>query len=212
MPENAARGATNDRAIFLNCPFDEAYRPIFDALVFAAFDCGHVPRCALEFDDSGETRLEKIIGLIGDCPFGVHDISRTELDDRHGLPRFNMPFELGLFMGAARFGEEQQKRKVCLVLDREPYRFQKFLSDIAGQDIKAHGDDPATAIGALRAWLATLCKRDLLPGGTSIHGRYVEFRRQLPELLRSLHIAPDEMVFNDYTNIVSEWLRLNPRA
>ncbi|MCX7371774.1 MAG: hypothetical protein NTW56_04950 [Alphaproteobacteria bacterium] len=42
--------------IFFNCPFDEDYRPIFRALVFAAFDCGYRPRCALEIDDGAQTR------------------------------------------------------------------------------------------------------------------------------------------------------------
>ena len=83
----------------------------------------------------------------------VQDISRTELNAA-GLPRFNMPFELGLFLGAKRFGNAMQRRKTCLVLDREPYRYQAFLSDIAGQDIAAHGGEPVRAIGAVRDWLA----------------------------------------------------------
>ena len=36
------------------------------------------------------------------------------------------------------------------MLDREPYRYQAFLSDIAGQDIAAHGGEPVRAIGAVR--------------------------------------------------------------
>ncbi len=56
--------AAYDSSIFLNCPFDQKYKPIFDALVFAAFDCGFVPRCALEVDDGGQVRVEKIISII----------------------------------------------------------------------------------------------------------------------------------------------------
>jgi hypothetical protein len=63
---------------------------------------------------------------------------------------------LGLFVGAARFGTGDQRRKICLLLDRERYRFQKFISDIAGQDIAAHGDDPERAIKAMRTWLSAL--------------------------------------------------------
>jgi len=36
-----------------------------------------------------------------------HDISRTELNE-HSLPRFNMPLELGLFLGASRFGQLEE--------------------------------------------------------------------------------------------------------
>ncbi len=54
----------------------------------------------------------------------MHDISRTEPDAANNLPQFNMPSELGLFIGSARFGAARdQRRKICLVLDRERYRF-----------------------------------------------------------------------------------------
>ena len=48
-----------------------------------------------------------------------------------------MPLELGIFLGAKRFGRAEQKGKVCLILDTERYRYQQFMSDIAGQDISA---------------------------------------------------------------------------
>src|SRR5436309_3664590 len=112
-------------AVFLNVPFDADYRPLFEALVFAVTDCAFVPRCALEASDGGHVRVEKIAHIITACNFGVHDISRTELDKKSRLPRFNMPFELGLFLGAKRFGTGRQKRKSTLILDRERYRFQQ---------------------------------------------------------------------------------------
>src|SRR3712207_8556360 len=82
MPERATGAAAYDESIFLNCPFDDAYKPVFHALVFAAFDCGYVPRCALEADDAGQARVEKILAIVRGCRLGVHDISRTELDAR----------------------------------------------------------------------------------------------------------------------------------
>ena len=72
--------------------------------------------------------------LANDCnATGIHDISRIERDTVNNLPRFNMPFELGLFLGARRFGTRPQRDKQCLVLEAERYRYQKYLSDIAGQ-------------------------------------------------------------------------------
>ena len=40
--------ARNDygKGVFLNCPFDSRYAPLFRALIFAVFDCGFRPRCA----------------------------------------------------------------------------------------------------------------------------------------------------------------------
>ncbi len=76
--------------------------------------------------------------MIAECKFGIHDLSRTQLDKISGLPRFNMPLEFGIFLGAKFLGENEQKRKMCLVFDEAPYRYQMYLSDIAGQDISSH--------------------------------------------------------------------------
>jgi hypothetical protein len=55
--------------------------------------------------------------------FGIHDVSRVELDESNKLPRFNMPLELGLFLGAKSFSDEaRQKKKRCLILDSDPHR------------------------------------------------------------------------------------------
>lgn len=101
---------------FINCPFDEDYKALHEALVFAVHDCGYVARSAQEFDDSSVIRIQKIYALIKNARYGIHDLSRTELDSLHGLPRFNMPLELGLFLGAKEFGGKAQKNKMCLVL------------------------------------------------------------------------------------------------
>jgi len=108
--------------VFINCPIDSQYRPIFYALVCAFHDCGYVARCALEVDDSGLVRIQKIEPMIADCRFGIHDISRVEADPQTRLPRFNMPLELGLFLGAKRYGNKRQKAKSCKILDNERYR------------------------------------------------------------------------------------------
>jgi hypothetical protein len=61
------------------------------------------------------------------CHHSIHDISRTEVRDQpYQLPRFNMPLELGIFLGAKRF-RRHSSRKRCLILDREPYRYKRFI-------------------------------------------------------------------------------------
>jgi hypothetical protein len=125
--------------VFINCPFDSQYQSLFEAIVFAVSICGFNPRCALEIDDGSQARIEKIFAIIGDCRFGIHDISKTDLDGATHLPRFNMPLELGIFLGAKKFGQGRQREKVCLIFDREKYRYQKFISDLSAYDIRAHG-------------------------------------------------------------------------
>jgi hypothetical protein len=123
--------AAYEDSVFVNCPFDDAYRSLFESIVFAVHDCGYIARSALEVDDASQVRIEKIAVIIGACRFGIHDISRTELDTATALPRFNMPLELGMFLGAKRYGRAEQKQKSCLILDVERHRYQKFISDIA---------------------------------------------------------------------------------
>ncbi|WP_460993990.1 hypothetical protein, partial [Staphylococcus aureus] len=71
-----------------------------------------------------------MLRIIRESRFGIHDISRTE-SNAEGLPRFNMPFEFGLFVGFRASGAPRPSQKAVLLLDREKFRYQKFLSDIA---------------------------------------------------------------------------------
>lgn len=189
--------------VFINCPFDDDYRPIFEAIVFTVQDLGFTARCALERDDSGEVRLEKIFRLIGECKFGIHDLSRAETNSS-ALPRFNMPFELGLFMGCQRFGGVRQQHKVSLILDSEPYRYLEFITDLRGLDIKAHDNDPEKAVHSVRRWLAPRPERSNRLGAEVIWQRYLQFRAELPTICSGLNISPDELTrsFSEYVQVV----------
>jgi hypothetical protein len=205
QPRKSDHSKGYDISVFVNCPFDSGYRPLFRAIVFAIIHCGFQARCALEIDDAGQVRIEKILSIIDECRFGVHDLSRTELDQLSRLPRFNMPLELGLFLGAKRYGDGRHKRKVALIFDREPHRYQKFISDIAGQDIRAHRKKELDAITLTCEWLRSSAKRPI-PGGALIGQRYRKFKGELPTLCKKLQLRRSEITFNDYSNIVTTWL------
>lgn len=192
--------------VFINCPFDNDYIEMRNALIFAVFDCGFIPRCALEDDDSGEVRFDKIQKIISECRFGIHDISRTELDGVTDLPRFNMPLELGVFIGAKRYGDKTQKVKKSIILDCEPYRYRAFISDISGQDIQSHNNDPEQAITRIRNWLNTSSGRRTIPGGRAIVQRWRQFENDLPDMCARIPIEIDELMYNDYAMFISEWL------
>ena len=55
-----AKTYVRSKDVFINCPFDSSYKPIFNAIVFAVCELGFRARCALEIDDAGDTRLDKI--------------------------------------------------------------------------------------------------------------------------------------------------------
>jgi hypothetical protein len=194
--------------VFINCPFDPTYKSLFNAIVFAVYDCGFVARCALEEDDGSQIRVQKIYGIISQCRLGIHDLSRVKLDKSTRLPRFNMPLELGAFLGAKYFGSNEQRKKACLILDSEKYRYQRFISDIAGQDIRSHGNDPRKIIAVVRNWLRVYSLASI-PSGSVIWGRYETFKTDLPLLCKELRLNAKELIFNDYVLLVSNWLKVN---
>ena len=197
-------GATN---VFINCPFDEDYLPLFDAAVFTIFRSGFNARSALEVDDSGENRFEKICRIISQCDLGVHDLSRVESDGEPPLPRFNMPFELGVFVGAQKLGTKENRRKRCIIFDRERYRYQRLISDISGHDIHEHAGSAEKMIFELATWLRNQSGAASIPGGRAIAKEYSAFRSALPAILDERRLSHKEMMFGDYCAIIAQYLK-----
>jgi hypothetical protein len=201
--------ATSSLGVFINCPFDDQYQPLFEAVVFCVTACGFLPRCTLEKTDAAEVRIDTIYTLIGQCTHGIHDISRTEVAGQpYQLPRFNMPLELGIFLGAKRFGRRSAKKR-CLVMDRAPHRYKRFISDIGGQDIKAHNNKPSRAIRQVRDWLQSAPGKAAIPGGKRIWQKYSQFRRELPIIADEAELDSTQLTFIDYLQLVTNWLARN---
>lgn len=158
--------------------------------------------------NSGEVRLGKLVELIGASRYSIHDLSRTETDDR-SLPRFNMPLELGIVIGCINFGDLHHQRKSMLIMDRERYRYQAFVSDIAGQDIAEHRDTPDLAIEKVRNWLRTESKDTRIPGAEFITQRYRRFREELPAFASVAKLNAENLTFVDYSYLIAEWLKVN---
>src|SRR5439155_498541 len=60
---------------------------------------------------------------------------------KDGCPRFNMPFELGMFAGL---------RKRFFIFEERAYRLQRTLSDLNGHDPKIHHGKPDGVLAGLR--------------------------------------------------------------
>ncbi len=207
----AIRRAYED-SVFINCPFDPDYLPMFEVIVFTVFACGFSPCCAREEDDASDVRVEKIVRLIESCRFGIHDISRIGLEQDTGLPRFNMPFELGLDLGCKKFGQPRNRQKRLLILDAKPYRYKTFLSDIGGQDIRAHDNKPDQAISIVRDWLRTASTREKIPGDLVIRRQFEAFTQQLPEICAGIGLQRANLNYLDYVTFTLNWLRENRDA
>ena len=137
-----------ERSVFINCPFDQPYQPLLRAACFTILACGWVPRCALDFSDSGEVRFTKIVDLIAACDFSLHDISRVEAPE--GLPRFNMPLELGADLGLRLAGSKTQRGRKTRIVDAVAHRYDKTLSAISGNDLEIHDNNPSLMILRVR--------------------------------------------------------------
>jgi hypothetical protein len=196
--------ADYERNVFINCPFDAGYAAIFEAIVFAVIVCGFRALCARIKLDSSEFRLNKIMDLIAASKYSIHDLSRVELDEGSALPRFNMPLELGLDLGCKRFSPSR-KSKSSLIFDAQPFRFHKFISDIGGQDVANHNNDPGIAIANVRNWLRAESGRSDLPGPYALNDRYAVFQSEVGGVCSRIALKPDEMTFVDYCQAVAAW-------
>src|SRR5262249_38435071 len=129
------------------------------------------------------------------------------LDSTTKLPRFNMPFELGMFFAAKRFGSDEQKQKVALVLDTHAFRYRASLSDISGQDIQVHNGVAKTAIRQVRDWLDASDRSSAsLPGGNHITAQFYRFSRQLPKASKKLKLNARELTYADICRAIEAWL------
>ena len=196
--------------VFINCPFDDDYQPLFEALVFAIAASGYEVRCALEDADGANIRFDRLRRLIAVCPRTIHDLSRTQTGDNE-LPRFNMPFELGLALGAKYYGGPKKRRNSALIMVEREHTLAAYLSDLGGNDPQAHGGDPANVIRIVTRYLHRTPDRRLLPGAQFTIDRFARFRERLPDLARASHRQPEELhPFHDYRAyrvLVDEYLR-----
>ena len=136
-------------------------------------------------------------------------MSRTQLDETTALPRFNMPLELGIDIGCKAFSRPHA-RKSFLIFDSERYRFQKYLSDIGGQDIHQHANDPKLAVARVRDWLRAESGVTTIPGGAAIYNRYLAYRRELSVLCTDLRLDIDDLTVADLSNTIYVWLERHP--
>jgi len=201
------------RCVFVNCPFDDTYLPLLHTLLFTIHDCGFVARIAVEDTGGSEMRIDKITRIIRESCYSIHDISRVETDGTSGLPRFNMPFEAGLALGATRFERARpaRPRRDFLLLDAVRHRDRQTLSDLAGQDAKAHDNDPARLVAAVREFLAAKARPERTRGARAIWARYEAFSRELPAISAEFDYPVEELLsfgyIPEWTEAVTMWQR-----
>lgn len=146
-----ARTSNRDISVFINCPFDGDYEPLFDALIFSAVCCGFIPLSSAG-DGTAEARMERIHRVIASCKYSIHDLSRCRGEGDLNFARFNMPLELGIALGHARVGPDEHEWFGLALSDTESGR---YISDLLGYDLKRYDGTPGSLVNAVMAWLLT---------------------------------------------------------
>ena len=67
-------GANRHMSVFINCPYDREYQPIFDAIVFATVCCGFLPRRAIESGCTSVPSMDRITQAILLSKYSIHDL------------------------------------------------------------------------------------------------------------------------------------------
>jgi len=199
--------------VFVNCPFDDAYRPVLRPILFSIVDLGFSPRIALESLDSGKPRIEKIISLIEHSKYAIHDLSRMQAAQAGEYFRLNMPFELGLDVGCRLFGKGHWSEKKCLILEAEHYRYQAAISDLSGSDIGVHSDNPIEALTRVRNWLNTEARLHA-PGPAAIWGRFVDFMGRNHDVLKARGYSDEDVTLLPIPDLIDDmrrWVEANPK-
>lgn len=138
-------------AVFINCPYDAEFEPVFDATAC----CGFMPRSALESGTVAESRMERVVQAIFSSKYSIHDLSRCRGEGGELLARFNMPLELGIAMARRYMAPRKDARHDWLLLVPEGHVYLKFVSDLAGFDPVRHDGSLESVVPGVIAWLAT---------------------------------------------------------
>lgn len=193
--------------VFVNCPFDDDFRQVLLGIVFTIIYFGYNPRLSSDKADSAESRIQKILGLIDESKFGIHDLSRIVASNRNEHYRMNMPFELGIDYGCKKLKGGKWAGKKILILEKERYRFQKAISDLSGSDIKSHSGEVDKAIIAVRDWFIT---EELKRGdsGNRVWDKYNDFQAYLYDEVveKDGHESIDEVQISEVIHHMKTWL------
>lgn len=202
---------TFDRSVFINCPFDTAYLPLLRPILFCLVELGFEPRIALERLDSGEPRVGKLIELIRESRFAIHDLSRLKAEKEGELYRLNMPFELGLDVGCRSYGGGRYSTKKCLILEAERFRYQAALSDLSNSDIAVHSNEPIKALTEVRNWLCAQANLQV-PGPSALWGRFIEFMGDNYDALRQRGFSDQDienLPVGELLPCIRDWVSAN---
>ena len=198
-----------DYNVFINCPFDSAYKSLLRPLLFTILYFDFNPKIASERSDSAEQRIDKICEFIESSKYSIHDLSRLKSMKKNEFARHNMPFELGIDYGSRKFAENHFGEKKFLILEKERYDYSKALSDLAGIDIKSHNDNAEDIIRVVRDWFSDTVGIEKPKAATVIWNKFNEFMADFDAERRAEGFKDKdiyEMPTSEFISYIKDWL------
>ena len=162
------------QSVFLNIPYDAQFEELYLAYIVGLTQLGLKINATLAVPN--QDRLKRIVGLIEKSEVSIHDLSRIESSS--GVPRFNMPLELGLALFRSHVTRGRHR---VFVFEKKAYRVQRSTSDVNGIDPQIHKGRPKGVMAGLRN---IFYQSD----GTTVPemlSSYRAVKRKLPELRRN---------------------------
>lgn len=162
------------KKVFINCPFDNAFSPILQGIAFVVILCGFEPTLALQSSDSSETRIAKIIKLIKESNYSIHDLSRVRAEKKGDYFRLNMPFELGIDYATLAYNTSKKGKKL-LIFEGKAHEAKPALSDLSGCDFYQHNNRYDKAMKQVLYWLIQEAKIESV-GYANVEQKYTDFQ------------------------------------
>ena len=199
-------------SVFINCPLDEEYKLLLRPMLFTLVYVGLVPRLASDTSDSHEQRIEKILRLIKECKYSIHDLSRLKSERANEFSRLNMPFELGIEYGCRRIAKNHLRTKRSLIFEKTRYDIQKALSDLNGVDVKCHNNKPAQIVRALQHWLIETVGLNDIESPSLIWRKFNKFNDDFIERRKTHGYSKSDlrmMPVPQYIRFIAHWVASN---
>lgn len=198
-----------EKNVFINCPFDLEYKKFLHPMLFTIVYLGLRPQMA-QTTDSGKVRIERILSLIKDSKYSIHDLSRMVAKEAGEIARFNMPFELGLDIGIRSASKRSRlSTKQNLIIEQENFRYQKGISDLSGNDIEVYGDSPERLVLVIRNWFTRII-HPKQPSGSFIWEEYNEFQTYFENVTKEEGYNKkdlESLPVNELIYFMSKWVK-----
>ena len=174
-------------------------------LIFTAKFYGLKVNIASENVDSTSNRLDRIVELMKESKFSVHDLSKLQSEKKNEFYRMNMPFELGLDYGMS------GKDKTYLIFEDKQYQLHKALSDINGWDVRAHNNEPEKIVSEFRTWIVGSNEfPDIIKNysSTEIWYLYNDFQASFHNFMINHKMKEEDVSIKEFIMRIDEFLKI----